>query len=274
MVIGMDHVVETMEPMSPVKKKGISGSTLKMIAIITMFIDHVGAVILERMLMQRMEGVAIVGPRFIMENATLYIADMVLRLIGRLGFPIFCFLLIEGFQHTRNVTKYAVRLLLFAIISELPFDLGFCGKPLHWGYQNVFFTLFIGLLVMIALDYVYKKLENQKVVRIIVYVMVIAIGMVIAEFLKTDYSAIGVLTISVMYLFRHKRMLETGLGCAVLTVLNPMEITSFLMMLPINWYNGERGWNIKWLFYVFYPVHILVLFLIAYAMGLGDVVMR
>ena len=92
--------------------------------------------------------------------------------------------------------------------------------------------------------------------------------------MKTDYSAIGVLTISVMYLFRHKRMLETGLGCAVLTVLNPMEITSFLMMLPINWYNGERGWNIKWLFYVFYPVHILVLFLIAYAMGLGDVVMR
>ena len=87
----MEHVVETMEPMSPVKKKGISGSTLKMIAIITMFIDHVGAVILERMLMQRMEGAAIVGPRFIMENATLYIADMVLRLIGRLGFPFFCF---------------------------------------------------------------------------------------------------------------------------------------------------------------------------------------
>lgn len=81
----------------------------------------------------------------------------------------------------------------------------------------------------------------------------------------------GVITIASMYLFRRNRMMETGIGCAILTLSNWMEITAFFILLPVHFYNGRRGWNMKWLFYAFYPLHILLLYLIACAMGLGDI---
>lgn len=251
------------------EKKGISGSTLKLIAIISMFLDHTGAIVLQRMLMggwtpaQAGEMQGVVG--------TLGIMYILLRMIGRLGFPIFCYLLIEGFQHTRNVTKYAGRLFLFALVSEIPFDLGFMGTPFYWWYQNVFFTLFIGLLVIAGLHYVDGKQDWNIVLRLLSYVLVVGAGALAAFVLKTDYSAMGVITIASMYLFRRSRMLEAGIGCAVLTLSNWMEITAFLILLPVHFYNGRRGWNMKWLFYAFYPLHILLLYLIACAMGLGHI---
>lgn len=75
-------------------------------------------------------------------------ADRVIRKIGRPAFPVFCFFIVEGFCHTRNVKNYAVRLGIFALISEVPFDLAIFGTPFHWGHQNVFFTLFLGLLLI------------------------------------------------------------------------------------------------------------------------------
>ena len=109
------------------KKRGIPGSTLKIIAITTMFIDHIGAVVLEGKLsdlgmaqaMQTQEGLQ----EFMAQYGVLYLIDMIMRLIGRMGFPIFCFLLIEGFIHTRSRLKYGRNLLLFALVSEVPFDL-------------------------------------------------------------------------------------------------------------------------------------------------------
>ena len=254
------------------KRKGISGSTLKLIAIIAMLIDHIGAIVLERMLrlgntgLERMEiGIGIEG---------LYVIYLVMRLIGRLGFPIFCFLLIEGLQYTKDIKKYAIRLFLFAIISEVPFDLGFAGSGIYWQYQNVFFTLFIGLLVMIG----FRKLEDSKkwgtISGYLLYLLVLGVGMGAAELLQTDYSAMGVLTIAAMYQYRRKRVLSAGIGCAILTVMSILEVTAFATLLPIGLYNGKRGWNIKWLFYVFYPVHILVLYLIACGLGLGDIMLR
>lgn len=245
------------------KKKGITGSTLKMIAIITMFIDHAAAIILERMLWaQNFSSMAIFG---------IY---QVMRLIGRLGFPIFCFLLIEGFCHTRNVKKYAGRLFLFALISEIPFDLGFAGNPFYWQYQNVFFTLFIGLLVLIGFRFVEGQTAWNKIVKAVLHVPVLAAGMFVADLLMTDYSGMGVLAIAVMYLFRRSRRLEMGAGCTVLTIMSLSEITAFLAMIPVGIYNGKRGWNLKWVFYVFYPAHILLLYIIAYAIGVGNVMLR
>ena len=116
------------------KAVGLSGSTLKLIAIVTMFIDHLGVVAFETQISNYMV------PYYIM------------RLIGRLAFPIFCFLLVEGFFHTRDVKKYALRLLVFAFISEIPFDLAFNRQMFYWRHQNVFFTLFIGLLVIALLE--------------------------------------------------------------------------------------------------------------------------
>ncbi|NLL76845.1 MAG: conjugal transfer protein TraX [Clostridiales bacterium] len=258
------------------QKKGITGSTIKLIAIIAMFLDHTGAIILERMMMN--EGMGSIvdvnsAASFMQQNMALYIADIVLRLVGRLGFPIFCFLLIEGFEHTHNMKKYAGRLLLFALISEIPFDLGFKGTFFYWGYQNVFFTLMIGLLVMIGLRFIEEKEAWNKILRTASYVLVLAAGMGAAELMSTDYSAFGVLTIAVMYFFRRRKTLSAGLGCATLTVMSPMEITSFLVLIPIHKYNGERGWNIKWLFYAFYPAHILLLYFVACALGLGQVML-
>ena len=103
------------------KAVGLSGSTLKLIAIVTMFIDHLGVVAFETQISNYMV------PYYIM------------RLIGRLAFPIFCFLLVEGFFHTRDVKKYALRLLVFAFISEIPFDLAFNRQLFYWRHQNVFF---------------------------------------------------------------------------------------------------------------------------------------
>lgn len=275
----MENVMQTAVPGVPaeneaVKKRGITGSTLKLIAIITMMIDHVGAIILERIVykdyvLQIQSGVSLV-PVEELFDLKLMMIDAVLRMIGRLGFPIFCFLLIEGFMHTRNIQKYAGRLFLFALVSEIPFDLGFAGKPFFFNYQNVFFTLFIGLLVMIGFRCVENRKMNKRLSALL-QIVITAAGMLAATILKTDYSYIGVLTIAVMYIFRNRKLLSAGLGSVALTLFSLSEITAFFAMIPIHLYNGKRGWNIKWLFYAFYPVHILLLYLIAYAMGLGPV---
>lgn len=260
------------------KKWGITGSTIKLIAIITMFIDHSAAIILERVLMQRGLGEAMISyeatEAFMAANGGLYMLDLGLRLIGRLGFPVFCFLLIEGFIHTRDKMKYAGRMLLFALISEIPFDLAFSGSFLYWGYQNVFFTLLAGLLVVTGFHFIENKKEWNKFVRLFLYFIILFAGTAAAEYMRTDYAAMGVITIAVMYLFRNKRVLAAGLGCTVLTAMSITEITAFFSLIPIHLYNGKRGWNIKWLFYVFYPAHIVILYLAAYALGLGQISLR
>lgn len=147
--------IQTEMPVSSKEKKGIAGSTIKLIAIITMLIDHIGACILTRMLLVR--GMAQVSSLeeeelFLAQNGGLYDLMFVTRMIGRLGFPIFCFLLVEGFQKTRNVKKYAMRLGLFALISEIPFDLATGGQFFNLEYQNVYFTLLVGILLLCAVE--------------------------------------------------------------------------------------------------------------------------
>lgn len=132
-------------------QKGLSGSTLKLIAIITMLIDHIGAAVIARLL--------IAGQG----SEMLYKIYYAMRAVGRVAFPIFCFLLVEGFFYTGSRKKYALRLFGFALLSEIPFDLAFSGKTLEFGYQNVFFTLLIGLLTIMLFDAVVKKQEWHPV---------------------------------------------------------------------------------------------------------------
>ena len=99
-------------------------------------------------------------------------------------------------------------------------------------------------------------------------------GVVIANLLKTDYAGWGVFTIVVMYLFRHNKKKEMGLGCLALTIMSSMEITSFLMMIPVSRYNGKRGLSLKYFFYAFYPVHILLIYLLSYALGFSTFAIR
>ena len=117
------------------KKRGLSGSALKWIAVISMLVDHAAVVFF---VASREVGRPLL-------SADLYI---VLRCIGRLAFPLYAFLLAEGFFHTRSVEKYLLRLFLFGVMSEIPFDLAFRGVWLEGTYQNVYFTLALGLLAV------------------------------------------------------------------------------------------------------------------------------
>jgi hypothetical protein len=218
------------------KKKGLSGSTLKLIAIITMLIDHIGAGILEQL------------PN-ITENIIL--VDRILRYIGRIAFPIFCFLLIEGFLHTSNIKKYATRLFLFAIISEIPFDLAFNRKIFETSHQNVFFTLFIGLLTLIAIKYY----ENNNILKI----FYIFAGIFFAHILNSDYAGFGVVFIILLYTF-HNNIKLRNIVCSVAIL---WEYTAPIAFIPISLYNGERGFKMKYFFYVFYPAHLLLIYAIS-----------
>lgn len=261
-----------------ISKKGLTGSTLKLVAIVTMFMDHFAAVVLDRYLIATgFLKIADMNQLLLLENRTyfiLYMMDIGMRLIGRLGFPIFCFLLIEGFDHTRSRAKYAARLSLFALISEIPFDLGFHNQVLEFTYQNVFFTLCIGLLTIWGLDVLKQRMngmeENRKkqLLQGIGFLLITAAGMAVAWFMKTDYDALGVLTIVVIFLF-HKKSKGGAMaaGCAVLTIAQIVEFTSFMTVPLVVNYNGKRGWNLKYVFYLFYPVHILLLHLICLLLG-------
>lgn len=146
-------------------KTGITGSTLKIIAIVCMLIDHIGAVILERYLYAN--GLSYKTMQMMVEGGfgnlqKVVIADLILRLIGRLAFPIFCFLLVEGFYYTSNRAKYVLRLFLFALISEVPFDFAFKNSWLEFSYQNVFFTLTIGLLTIWGIDEIQKRICERS----------------------------------------------------------------------------------------------------------------
>ncbi len=234
------------------EKKGLSGSTLKLIAIITMFIDHIGAVIVERMLLT--------GNIGMLTYEQVYILDRILRSIGRLGFPLFCFLLVEGFLHTKNIGKYALRLFGFALISEVPFNLAFSGSLVFSGYQNVFFTLLIGLLTMWGCKLIEEKLSLHAGLQMLLKIPVILVGYYVAEFLHTDYAGLGIICIMVLYLFRQNRIIQAIAGAVAFM----WELPASFAFVPVAFYNGKRGWKLKYFFYIFYPAHLVVLYLIAY----------
>jgi hypothetical protein len=263
--------VEQEVTMTEARGTGWPGSTLKLIAIVTMFMDHFGAVFLERMLEAERISVNLNDGWDMPGLAKLY---LFLRLAGRVAFPIFIFLLVEGFSHTSNRRKYLGRLFLFALISEVPFDMAlqltddqvFLGVFLEFSYQNVFFTLAIGLLTIMALDWL-KAQPGHRAAKALVCLFVVGAGMALAELLHTDYGAVGVLAIAAMYCFRHYRMLGMGATCMVLVLSSTLEVTAFLALIPVSRYNGARGLKLKYLFYAFYPLHLLLLWGLCIFMG-------
>ena len=257
-------------------KRGLSSSTLKLIAISAMLIDHAGAALLGRFLMAAgYMDIAVSGSQeeiasWLAQNNTLYLAYWIMRLIGRIAFPIFCFLLIEGFQRTRDVKKYALRLGVFALVSEIPFDLAIRSQALEFTYQNVYFTLFLGLVAMIGYDGICRRrwLSGKKadqIVKLFLCALTLLLCCMASELLRTDYASAGILCITILYVFRRKKPLMIAAGCIAFL----WELTAPLAFLPIAFYNGKRGLKLKYVFYLFYPVHLLLLYLIAMALGVG-----
>lgn len=213
------------------KGKKLSGSTIKLIAILSMFVDHLGA-----------SGVVSI----LSDNIWVY---EICRLIGRIAFPLFCFLLVEGFVHTGNRKAYLGRLFLFALLSEIPFDLAFYNRWFYIESQNVFFTLFLGLLTLHCIDAAVQANHKARVW------IPMVLGGIAAWGLRTDYSYFGVWLIVVFYWFRGipwRRNVVAGCSCL-------WEPAAILALIPIQLYNGRRGINLKYLFYWFYPVHLLCL---------------
>ncbi len=195
-----------------------------------MLIDHIGAVLFPEMIF--------------------------LRVIGRIAFPIFCFLLVEGFFHTGNIKKYLIRLALFAIIAEIPFDMTFFGELIYWQHQNVFITLFIGLGT-IAL---YERLQYN---RIWAAIPMLPLAMVLNTWLKADYGFYGVAMIVIFYFLHDKKPYHVATVAAfnlLFVVIGSMSFLQFYAVIAlvfIWFYNGERGLRMKYFFYFFYPVHLI-----------------
>lgn len=272
-----------------ITNKSLTGYHLKMIALITMLIDHIGAVLIWRVyaasytITGSMQISDALGDKMIVWVAQNQ--DMVftiyewMRYIGRMSFPIYCFLLVEGFLHTRNVAKYAGRLTLFALISEVPFDLACFGQFWRYSSNNVFFTLVLGLLAIWALSYIEKfyefwqEKEWEPILGRILslsagFIVVIGIGLFADMVLFTDYGLGGIVAIAVLYLLREQRVIAFAAAVLTLTVItSDTEILALFMLYPIMKYDGSRGKNMKYIFYAFYPVHLFILALICMAIG-------
>ena len=268
--------------------RGISGFHLKVIAVISMFIDHLGATVVYGLMTASYgmtSGTQVSGG---MEQVLIWIRNHwdtmwsvydSMRLIGRIAFPIYCFLIVEGFLHTRNVGKYALRLGIFALISEIPFDLAFNEGWWDMSSNNVFFTLLIGLLVVWGISYIQKayvqcveknwNMYLMRALEILAVLLIVCIGGYIANrVLCTDYGAAGVVTIVIMYLYRKKPWMAFLLAVMVLTLMtNSSELVAIVGAVLVCYYNGTRGKNIKYFFYAFYPVHLLLLWLITVLLG-------
>lgn len=220
---------------------------LKIIACICMLCDHVGDAIFGRLTF--------------------------LNYIGRFSFIIFAFQIVQGYVHTRNIKKYITRLSFFALISQLPYML-FYYNVFNTFAINVIFTLLFGLFTILIYD------KYNKFVGISSCFL---FG-VIAEVCKFDYGFFGVFIIFIFYALRNKKVimsfifilstifkyflsiLKYGIPSSYIFLGNPYSLCMYftcLSIIPILLYNGKKGKDAKYLFYIFYPVHLLILALLA-----------
>ncbi|MDO5556281.1 MAG: TraX family protein [Clostridia bacterium] len=218
----------------------MSSFVLKIVAIISMFIDHIGYVIFDKF--------------------------SYFNYIGRLAFPIFAFQISEGYVHTKNLKKYFVRLLIFALVSQIPFML----------FHNLFFTrftlnIFFTLLLGLACIFIYDKLTN----KLIAIIASICIG-IFANYFHCDYGFYGVAIILLFYIFKNKKLymvssfiIATGINYLI-SILNNgyndaylyLFLATSLSIIPLLFYNGKKGKNTKYFLYLFYPIHLLFIYFI------------
>lgn len=307
-------------------KKTLSGTSLKIIACITMLLDHFGATILE--FYMDYDGLT----EHTASKTGMVIIYLILRFIGRLAFPLFIFLLIEGFKHTHSILKYIRNIAVFAVISELPFNLAMGKGALFYSEsQSVMLTLLIGLIAIALIDKSKRTEFTRRITGIFAFVgplfaglaaaqlmydwlmmffsdfssskakticlfagfitivlllfrqvtlewntrvqsglnfIVLFTSVALADFLKTDYSGFGILAIIVMYMFFGQPQKQMLYGVLILTVFSPVEVFAFFDVSLAKRYNGERGISKgKYIFYCFYPAHLLIYAIICMLMG-------
>ena len=225
--------------------------TLKIIALIAMLTDHL----------------AVVFPDTF---------PFWFRGVGRLAWPIFAYLLAEGFRHTKAPEKFLMRLLAFALISEIPYDLAMGNSISFITDTNIFYTLFFGGTAICL----YERLKKRRGWQTMAVIASILPTVILAEILSVDYGSLGVLLIFAVYAVKPKIIKLLAVGTFAIIQFAPLVVaqlllikfpTKYLFIMPfaiaavplLAKYNSERGYKEKWLFYWFYPVHLAVLAVIA-----------
>ena len=197
-----------------------------------------------------------------------------LTCIGRIAFPIFAFLITEGYIHTSNINKYIKRMVIFAIITEIPFNLMVSASPIYPFHQNVLWTFVISLLTLTYLNF-----DNTK--NIFKSILIIILAIIIATITMCDYFGAGVMMVVGFYIFRKSKLLQLLMMIYVNMILiqgysYPIDIAGYtyyfpqqgfaLLSLIFIWlYNGKQGYHAKWFkifCYAFYPLHMLILYIL------------
>lgn len=220
---------------------------IKILAMLFMLIDHIGYVFFPQ--------------------------AFVFRMIGRLAFPLFAWLIANGAIHTHNMKRYLLRIFLLAVISQIPYVLMVHEvNPNYWDL-NAIFSLFLGLFAIACFS-----ITKNKLLR----VLIVCIAVATAVICNVDYGGVGVLSIIFFYLFFHdlkKMALSQFLVYVIRSVLdielylvsnqlekinitNVAEPVALLSLVFIALYNGKEGLKMQWAFYAFYPLHLLVLYLL------------
>jgi len=226
----------------------LSGSWLKIIAMLSMLVDHLAFFLLRY-------DHTFIEPLFTIGSKQIN-CYMLMRMFGRLAFPIFAFLIVEGFLHTHDKWKYGRNLLLFAIISEIPWNLIHYGQ-FYGPSQNVLFTLFLSFLALCTIGR--WEMGQLSTARMAAFVF----GLIgINILLRSDYGNYGIGFILLLYFLRQNRIYQAAAGCCYLG----SRWIAGLAFIPINLYNGQRGFIRgtfgKYLFYIFYPLHLFIFYLI------------
>ncbi len=211
----------------------MSSFILKLIALLSMTIDHTGKL--------------------------LFINDDIFNILGRIAFPLFAFQIVEGYTHTKSIKKYLFRLFLVAVISQFVFYELFHGL-------NTIFTLLIGLLCIL----IYEKQEDK-----VISISLILVILLLSILFNLDYGLYGLLVIIFFYVFRESKV-KKSIAFTILTIIHysllmytskdislllPMS-TTLSSLIFINLYNNKKGKSLKYLFYIYYPLHLCILWLI------------
>ena len=190
------------------------------------------------------------------------------RMVGRLAMPIFSFCIAEGYIHTRDKNKYMLRMGIFALISEVPFDLAFDGK-IGLSHQNIMLTFFLSILALRLFDLIRgarkEATGKYSAGKTILGILVVIIIAVIATLVKADYTFFAVIAVFLFYVLKDtNHFARTGMGVAFLAVTRTVGYycTTGLSLIPLFFYNGKKGKRLKWLFYIFYPGHLLLIFIL------------
>lgn len=227
------------------RTKGVSAGMLKWLAVLFMLCDHIGTFFFE--IPSPLGGTGLGD-----------MLDVPLRAVGRMAFPLFLFCLFEGYKHTRDRYKYARRLLLFAVISEIPYDFGNYSTAFDITNNNVIWTMFLVIVMYICLDAV-----RAKGSLVFAYSALIVSGFcLVAYFGHVDYGVPAICSALALYLIKDRTKAYLAVIVILTVLFSPVEALALPSLFLIRAYNGTKGKQIKYFFYVFYPIHFIILRLI------------